>query len=88
MSTLNKIKAFENEDQTAELGNLTIENRTDRISIFGDIDITKDAIGLKNALELKIFLDTVIAKLNFEHDNNNLPKKIKEEKLKTINNPF
>ena len=42
---------------------LTIENRLDRISIYGTIDLWKDKTGLKSARELKHLLDKVITEL-------------------------
>jgi hypothetical protein len=35
---------------------LTIENGTDRISIYGSIDLTRDKRGLAHAQALKVFL--------------------------------
>lgn len=42
--------AFENETDTLSVGGMSIENRLDKISIYGSLDITKDKSGLTNAL--------------------------------------
>jgi len=47
---------------------MTIENRLDRISIYGDLDITKDKEGLKNAFKLKRIIDASIDALKRERE--------------------
>ncbi|MDD5373349.1 MAG: hypothetical protein PHO62_07995 [Sulfurimonas sp.] len=87
---LNKIKdievidAFENESETIAIDNLTFENRTDRVSIFGSIDITRDKIGLENVYMLKQQIDLIYDKLKSE----DLPDKIEVLEAKTVENPF
>jgi len=54
---------YQNEADCLQLDELTIENRLDRISIFGTIDLWKDKAGLKSARELKRLLDHVVAEL-------------------------
>jgi len=39
------INPFKNESESLQIGDLTVENRIDRISIFGSIDITRDKEG-------------------------------------------
>ena len=43
------IAAFANEAHAISIGGLSIENRTDCISIYGSIDITRDQAGLAHA---------------------------------------
>ena len=64
---------------------MTIENRLDRISIYGDLDITKDKEGLKNAFKLKRIIDASIDALKRER---NLPDHIEVIKTDTVENPF
>jgi hypothetical protein len=67
------ISPFANESESLGIGDLTIENRTDRISIYGNIDLTRDKAGLEHARMLKAVLDKVIQALETEK---NLPDKI------------
>ena len=67
------ISPFANEAESLGIGDLTIENRTDRISIYGSIDLTRDKSGLEHARMLKAVLDKVVQALETEK---NLPDKI------------
>lgn len=48
---------FQNESEVMILKgqshDLNIENRTDRVSLYGSVDITRDAQGLAQALRLR-----------------------------------
>jgi len=57
---------FKNETETFEIDQLTIENRLDRIQIYGSIEITKDKIGLEMAVELKGLIDNIVLALSTE----------------------
>jgi hypothetical protein len=67
------ISPFANESESLGIGDLTIENRTDRISIYGNIDLTRDKSGLEHARMLKAVLDRVVQVLESEGD---LPDRI------------
>jgi hypothetical protein len=67
------ISPFTNESESLGIADLTIENRTDRISIYGNIDLTRDKAGLEHARMLTAVLDEVIQALEGEK---NLPDKI------------
>ena len=68
------------------IGDLTIENRTDRISIYGNIDLTRDKAGLEHARMLKAVLDKVVQVLESEK---NLPDKIAPPDIPDeVANPF
>ena len=78
-------KPFKNESDCIELGgNLTIENRVDRVSIFGNIDLTLDKEGFKLAKELKAILDLTVA----EMEKTDLPEQVALAKPATVPNPF
>ena len=47
-----RFKPYANEADTFQIGELTIENRIDRISLFGTLDITLDREGMKKAARL------------------------------------
>ncbi len=64
---------------------LLIENRLDRISIHGSVDITKDKQGLEYAFALKRQIDTIVESLKRE----DLPERISVENVtKEVKNPF
>lgn len=75
---------FKNESDCIQIGELTIENRIDRVSIFGSIDITLDKEGLAVAKELKAIIDSVLA----EMEKAELPEKIAIEPADIVDNPF
>jgi hypothetical protein len=78
------ISPFKNESECLQIGSLTVENRVDRVSIFGSIDITRDKEGLAVARELKSVLDLTLAEL----ESAELPDKVTLRPAKTVLNPF
>ncbi len=77
--------AYQNETDSFTIGNdLTIENRLDRISINGSLELTKDEEGLKYAYELKRIVDTAIEVLKCS----DIPKYIEVKASETVENPF
>jgi hypothetical protein len=75
---------YRNESDCLQLADLTIENRLDRVSVYGSIDLTKDKTGLENARELKRILDQVVEAL----EASDLPDKVAMEEPETVKNPF
>lgn len=71
---------FQNESEVmiikGENHDLNIENRLDRVSLYGSVDITHDQEGLAQALRLKGVLDGMVSALNEEQINGVLPNKI------------
>jgi hypothetical protein len=78
------INPFNDESESLQIGGLTIENRVDRISIYGSIDLTLDKVGLVNARQLKEVLDLTLAEL----EKAELPDKISLAPADTVDNPF
>jgi len=54
------ITPFANEADSVGIGDLTIENRLDRISIYGSLDLTRDKQGLEHARTLKALVDNIV----------------------------
>jgi hypothetical protein len=79
-----KFIPYANEADVLELGNLMIENRVDRITISGDIDLTMDQAGLAHAKALHLLLGDVVAKLEAQ----SLPETLPPPAVKTVPNPF
>lgn len=75
---------FSDEAATLQVGGLNIENRTDRVSLFGSLDITRDKIGLALAQELKGRIDQLVEVLKSEH----LPEKLEVLAPTEVANPF
>ena len=71
---------FQNESEVmiikGENHDLNIENRLDRVSLYGSVDITRDAAGLEQALRLKVVVDGMVSALNTEQLNGVLPIKV------------
>lgn len=77
--------AYENETDAFQIDSLTIENRLDRISIYGSLDLTKDRHGLESALKLKRIIDASIDALKRDK---NLPDQITTVPSESVENPF
>ncbi|MGB5597247.1 MAG: hypothetical protein WBM66_00915 [Thiothrix litoralis] len=71
---------FKNESEVmiirGENHDLNIENRLDRVSLYGSVDITHDAAGLADALRLKGVLDSMVSVLAEEQGRGVLPDKV------------
>ncbi|MBJ6799728.1 hypothetical protein [Geomonas propionica] len=75
---------FANESESLQIGEFTIENRQDRVSLYGSIDLWRDKGGLRAAQELKTLLDSIVEVLEQE----SLPDKVELVKGDTVSNPF
>jgi hypothetical protein len=84
MGKMKEFNPFKNESDCIQIGELTIENRVDRVSIFGSIDITLDKAGLAVANELKSIIDSTLANM----EKIELPDKITIAPAESVNNPF
>ena len=82
--TTKTFSPYQNEADSLQIADLTIENRLDRISIYGSIDIWKDKGGLKAAQQLKTIIDQTIIEL----EKCDLPDKVEIAKSETVANPF
>ena len=59
-------RPFADEAAVRRIGGLTVENRTDRVSLGGGLDLTRDRAGLAAARELLGLLGAVVAALEAE----------------------
>jgi hypothetical protein len=83
---MSSIHPFQNESESLTIDSLTIENRTDRVTIYGNIDVTRDKAALASARQLREILDDVVRTLEAEP---NLPDQVAPPKAtKTVKNPF
>lgn len=81
------MKYFENESDVITLQELSIENRLDRVSIFGSLDITRDKQGLELALKLQCIVEGIVNALEQVKDElpDHIPPPAPPEE---VENPF
>jgi hypothetical protein len=82
------ITPFANESESFEVDGLTIENRIDRISIYGEMDITLDEAGRSNALILFNNLSAILNIMDYRKEQGLLPAKIELAEPVEVVNPF
>lgn len=81
---MSKFVPFADESATLAIGKLNVENRLDRVSLFGDLDLTLDQAGLEHAKTLQALLNSVVAVL----ESQTLPDKIAVAPVVKVSNPF
>lgn len=82
-----RFNPFEDESAALTVGDLSVENRTDRVSVYGSLDITRDREGLRRARLLKGVLADIEAALAAEGDA--LPEAVEPpQAVVKANNPF
>lgn len=77
-------KPFVNGNESSAIYDLTLENQVDCVSLYGNLQITKDQVGLQAAKKLQAFINELVAALEKE----NLPEKIQRQPEQEIENPF
>lgn len=81
-----KFAPFRNESDAVTLGDLKIENREDRVAIYGRLAVTRDRAGLEAAKALKDLVDRIVKELETGPD---LPVQVASaEPPVTVKNPF
>jgi hypothetical protein len=82
---MSNFKPFKNEEESLIIDDVTIENRLDRVSLYGSVQLTRDKTGLQQARQLKEVVDAVVAALEAEKG---LPEHIAVKPTEKIDNPF
>lgn len=77
-------KPFETENESSSVYDLTLENQVDCVSLYGNLQITKDQVGLKAAKALQQLINDVVIALEKEE----LPAQIERKPEQEIENPF
>ena len=80
-----KFVPYANEADVLNIGHLSIENRLDRITLSGAVDLTADQAGLADARALQQLLAAVVAQLEARAD---LPPTLPPPVVQTVDNPF
>jgi len=84
MPAKKSFQPFANEADVVEIGNLMLENRLDRVTVSGDVDLTADRAGLAAARRLHELLGAVVAALEARE----LPDSLPPPEVKRVDNPF
>ena len=79
-----KFVPYANEADVLNVGRLAIENRVDRITLSGDVDLTADQAGLADARVLLKVLGDIVARLEAME----LPASLPPASRRTVANPF
>jgi hypothetical protein len=83
---MTKLTPFADDAASIAIETLTIENGTEKLSLYGSLDITRDKVGLRSALALKAILDQTVQALTTDPS---LPERQPPaDKPKTVRNPF
>jgi hypothetical protein len=78
---------FIDEAAALQIGGLAVENRLDRVSLHGSLDLTRDKAGLGRARALRQVLEAVVAALEAEGEA--LPAAVRTgEATDRVPNPF
>ena len=78
-------KPYINGTESHAIHDLTVENSTDCVSLYGNLQLTKDQVGLKAAKALQALLSEVVRSLESETD---LPEIVIRAEAGEIENPF
>jgi hypothetical protein len=77
---------FVDDAASVSIGKLTIENGTDRVALYGSLDITRDQQGLVHARALLTILQAAVQQME---GDKGLPVAVPATaKPKTVTNPF
>ena len=78
-------KPYATEADVLRIGELEIENRVDRVTLTGDVMLTRDQAGLALARQLQTVIGDVVKALE---DDKQLPDVVKIKKARSVRNPF
>ena len=81
---MSKFVPYDNEADVLRIGGLQVENRLDRVTVSGDLDLTADQAGLADARALHQLLGAVVAALEARP----LPASLPPPASASVANPF
>ena len=80
-----KFKPYANEADVLRIGELEIENRLDRVTLTGDVVLTRDKSGLSLAKQLQALIDDVVKAMESDKQ---LPDVVEVKAAQTVKNPL
>ena len=78
-------KPYANEADVLRIGDMEIENRVYRVTLTGDVVLTRDQAGLALARQLQTVIGDVVKALE---EDKQLPDVVKIKKARSVRNPF
>jgi hypothetical protein len=81
----NEFQPFANESDVVRIDHLEIENRVDRLTLTGDLVLSRDRAGLTLARELHALLGRAITTMESDPA---LPERIEVLAARSVRNPF
>jgi hypothetical protein len=81
-----KFQPFSDDSASLSIGELTVENGTDKVALYGSLNVTRDKNGLRQAKALKAALDAVVRAL--EQDKALPDESGPAEAPQQVKNPF
>jgi hypothetical protein len=81
-----KFQPFSDHSASLSIGEFTIENGTDKVALYGSLDITRDKSGLKQAKALKAAVGAIVKAL--EQDKALPDESAPTEEPQQVKNPF
>ena len=84
-NAMNHSKPYANDADVLRIGDLEIENRVDRVTLTGDVVLTRDNAGLALARELQAIVDGVVKALEADKE---LPDAVAVKEARSVRNPF
>jgi hypothetical protein len=82
------ITPFADESIVLQINGLTVENRLDRVALYGSIDLTLDRPGIDMARRLKAVVDAVVEAQEEFEKTGKLPAAVRVDGTKTVKNPL
>ena len=82
---MTKMTPFADDAASTTIGELTVENGTDRIALYGSLDLTRDKQGLAHARALLALLEQAVQRLETDKA---LPDAVPPAAAGTVKNPF
>ena len=84
-NTMSHFTPYANESDVVRIGGLEIGNRTDRVSLTGNLVLTQAKTGLVLAKELQALINQVVRTLEAEK---RLTERVRIKPAREVNNPF
>ncbi len=81
-----KFQPFSDDSASLSIGEFTIENATDKVALYGSLDVMRDKNGLKQAKTLKAAVDAIVKAL--EQDKALPDESGPTEAPQQVKNPF